>query len=83
MSLFQVPVDPVVARSQVYDVIVVGAGPAGAAAAYHLTRRGADVLLVDRHAFPRDKRCGDAIMPPALAELTLMDLSDEVQKRFA
>ena len=81
--MFQVPVDPGVARSQVYDVIVVGAGPAGSAAAYHLAEGGADVLLVDRCALPRDKRCGDAIMPPALAELTLMDLSDEVHKRFA
>jgi geranylgeranyl reductase family protein len=51
------------------DVIVVGAGPAGAATAAHLARRGVDVLLVDRARFPRDKVCGDFVGPVALAEL--------------
>jgi flavin-dependent dehydrogenase len=37
------------------EVLVVGAGPAGSAAAFHLARRGVDVLLVDRSPFPRDK----------------------------
>ena len=83
MSLYQRPLDPADAQSHVYDEIVVGAGPAGSAAAYHLAAGGADVLLVDRAAFPRDKRCGDAVMPPALEELALMGLADEVQKRFA
>jgi menaquinone-9 beta-reductase len=70
------------AQEQLYDAIVVGAGPAGSSAAYHLSKNGAQVLLVDRAAFPRDKRCGDAVMPPALAELSLMGLADEVQQRF-
>ncbi|GAA1776958.1 hypothetical protein GCM10009735_03720 [Actinomadura chokoriensis] len=43
------------------DVVIVGAGPAGAAAAYHLARRGRRVILLDRSAFPRDKPCGDAV----------------------
>lgn len=51
------------------DVIVVGAGPAGAATAVHLARAGIDVLLVDRSRFPRDKICGDFVGPVALAEL--------------
>jgi menaquinone-9 beta-reductase len=51
------------------DVIVVGAGPAGAAAAYHLARAGVDVLMVDGSSFPRDKVCGDFVGPVALAEL--------------
>lgn len=59
-------------EQHLYDVIVVGAGPAGSSAAFHLVRNGADVLLVDRYAFPRDKCCGDAVMPPAFEELALM-----------
>ncbi len=43
------------------DAIVVGAGPAGSSAAYHLARRGRRVLLLERHRFPRDKSCGDGL----------------------
>ena len=44
-----------------HDVIIVGAGPGGATAATALAQKGLDVLLIDRHSFPRDKICGDAI----------------------
>ncbi len=54
------------------DAIVVGAGPAGAAAAIALRRRGAHVVLLDRAAFPRDKVCGDAIAAHAFDELARM-----------
>ena len=47
------------------DAIVVGAGPAGAAAAQWLARGGRDVVLVDAQAFPRDKVCGDGLIPDA------------------
>ena len=47
------------------DVLVVGAGPAGSAAAQLLARAGRDVVLVDQHAFPRDKVCGDGLIPDA------------------
>lgn len=43
------------------DIVIVGAGPAGAAAAIHATRAGARVLVLDRATFPRPKTCGDAI----------------------
>jgi geranylgeranyl reductase family protein len=55
----------------VYDVAVVGAGPAGSAAALSAlrSRPGARVLLLDKTDFPRDKSCGDGIAPHALDEL--------------
>jgi len=49
--------------------VVVGGGPAGAAAAARLAARGFTTIVVDRAAFPRDKVCGDFVGPAALAEL--------------
>lgn len=48
------------------DVIVVGAGPAGSAAAVDLARAGRQVVLVDKATFPRDKCCGDGLTTGAL-----------------
>ncbi len=48
------------------DVVVVGAGPAGASAATSLARAGREVLLVDKATFPRDKCCGDGLTALAL-----------------
>jgi geranylgeranyl reductase family protein len=48
------------------DVLVVGAGPAGSAAAITAASRGLDVLLVDKATFPRDKTCGDGLTTHAL-----------------
>jgi geranylgeranyl reductase family protein len=58
------------------DVIVVGGGPAGAAAAARLAARGLRTVLVDRAGFPRDKVCGDFVAPMALAELADLGLGD-------
>jgi menaquinone-9 beta-reductase len=57
------------------DVIIAGAGPAGAAAACHLTRSRASVILLDRVTFPRDKVCGDFVGPSALVELDSLGIS--------
>lgn len=56
------------------DVLVVGAGPAGASTAYHLARLGVDVLVLEKAEFPRDKICGDGLTPAAVHELVLMGL---------
>ena len=60
------------------DVLVIGAGPAGSAAAITLARAGLDVVLVDQHAFPRDKVCGDGLIPDAHHALRRLGVFDEV-----
>ena len=52
--------------NQDYDVVIVGAGPAGTACALALGNSGLKVALVDKSKFPRNKTCGDAIPGPAL-----------------
>ncbi|WP_312034296.1 geranylgeranyl reductase family protein [Actinoplanes sp. TBRC 11911] len=54
------------------DVIVVGAGPGGSAAAYHLARHGVRVLLLEKTQFPREKVCGDGLTPRAVRQLVRM-----------
>jgi geranylgeranyl reductase family protein len=56
------------------DVLVIGAGPAGTAAAIWLRRAGRSVLVVDKATFPRDKCCGDGLTTLALRELELLGL---------
>lgn len=58
------------------DVLVVGAGPAGSAAAAWAARQGLDVVLADAAVFPRDKACGDGLTPRAMAELDKLGLGD-------
>lgn len=63
------------------DVLVVGAGPAGSAAATLLARAGLEVVLVDQHAFPRDKVCGDGLIPDAHHALAALGVLPEVMAR--
>ncbi|MFN3258384.1 MAG: geranylgeranyl reductase family protein [Ilumatobacter sp.] len=53
----------------VADVVIVGAGPAGSAAAIELVRAGRTVVVLDKASFPRDKCCGDGLTTLALREL--------------
>ena len=62
------------AEHQTWDVVIVGAGPAGAMAAHELARHGCAVLLVDRAAFPRGKVCGCCLNGAALATLATAGL---------
>ncbi len=58
------------------DVLVVGGGPGGAAAATWSAGAGLDTLVVDSAVFPRDKPCGDGLTPRAIAELRRLGLAD-------
>lgn len=61
-------------RTVALRVVIVGAGPAGAAAAWALARRGARVTMLDRHRFPRDKVCGDGCSPRCVRTLEQMGI---------
>lgn len=64
-----------------YDVIVVGGGPAGSAAAWKAATSGARVLVCDKARFPRDKPCGDGLTPRAVRSIADLGLENEL-KRF-
>ena len=65
------------------DVIVIGAGPAGSACAQRLAEASLDVLLVDQHPFPRDKICGDGLIPDAHVALRQLGVLQEVMDQAA
>ncbi len=67
------PDDPTTTRLHA-DVVVVGAGPAGSAAAIELSRSGRSVVVIDKAVFPRDKCCGDGLTTLALRELDHLGL---------
>ncbi len=60
------------ARERDADVIVIGAGPGGSSAAFHLARYGANVLTLEKSEFPREKVCGDGLTPRAVKQLISM-----------
>jgi menaquinone-9 beta-reductase len=61
-----IPYDSLRSANEIFDVAVVGAGPAGSEAAHAAAARGLRVALIDQQAFPRDKPCGDGIGPGAV-----------------
>ena len=71
-----------------YDVAIVGGGPAGSTAAYRLAQAGANVLVVDRATFPRDKPCGGGVtgraarLLPFSIEPVVEDVVDRLECRI-
>ena len=65
------------------DVIVVGGGPAGASTAFALSLAGADVLILDRERFPRDKPCAEYLSPQASRILHDMGVLADLESRGA
>ena len=62
------------------DVLVVGAGPAGSACAQQLARAGFKVVLADQHQFPRDKVCGDGLIPDAITAFGRLGVHHDVMR---
>ncbi|WP_080793332.1 geranylgeranyl reductase family protein [Corynebacterium pacaense] len=65
------------------DVLIVGAGPSGSAAAIHAARAGLEVLLIDAQSFPRDKTCGDGLTPRAVHQLEKLGLAEEITRAYS
>jgi geranylgeranyl reductase family protein len=61
------------------DVLIVGGGPAGATAAYHLAKAGIEVMVCEMSPFPREKVCGDGLIADSLAALERMGLAERVR----
>lgn len=61
-----------------YDVVVVGGGPAGLAAAIVAAEIGASVVVIERRALPPDKACGEGLLPPAVRALERLGVLDEI-----
>jgi len=61
-----------------HDVVVVGAGPSGAACAHWLADAGHDVVMVEKKCFPREKTCGDGLTPRAVKQLDDMGLGAQL-----
>jgi len=63
-----------------YDVVIVGAGPAGSSAAIRLAASGRNVLLIDKARFPRHKLCGEFVSPECLDHLKDLGVIPQVEK---
>ncbi len=63
-----------------YDIIIIGAGPAGSSAALYAQKLGLKTILLDKSIFPRDKICGDALSGKSVRYMRELDILNEVPK---
>jgi geranylgeranyl reductase family protein len=70
---------PVLKGSSMYDVAIVGGGPAGSACAAFCAKRGLRSLLLERERFPREKVCGDCLNPSCWPVLARLGVADSVR----
>ena len=63
---------------KIYDLLVIGGGPAGAATAYWAASAGLSTAIVEKKKFPRQKTCGDGLTPRAVHQLSEMHLEQEL-----
>ena len=64
--------------TNLYDIIIVGAGPAGTSAALYASRLGLKTIILDKGSFPRDKICGDALSGKSVKYMRELDILDDV-----
>lgn len=62
------------------DVLIIGGGPAGAAAGFWLAQQGHRPVIVERKHFPREKTCGDGLTPRAVKQITDMGIGDQLAR---
>ena len=63
-----------------YDLIIVGAGPAGTTAALYAERNNLNCIVVDKATFPRDKICGDALSGKSVRIFDELNLTKEIEQ---
>ena len=63
-----------------YDIIIIGAGPAGTTAALYANQLGLKTIIVDKSTFPRDKICGDALSGKSIRYIKELGFLDEISK---
>lgn len=63
----------VLANQNTYDVVIIGAGPAGCACAHQLSGQGLSIVILEKESFPRDKICGDGLTADIGNQLYLMN----------
>ena len=68
------------AQTRETDVLVIGAGPAGAAAGFWCATRGLDTVVLEKKHFPREKTCGDGLTPRAVKQLNDMGLGESLSQ---
>jgi len=81
MALTSWQVDAPAITGRLWDVAIVGGGPAGAMAALHLARGGCQVVVIERGLYPREKVCGDALIADSIRALDRVGLLAEVGAR--
>ena len=64
-----------------YDVVIIGAGPGGSAAALYAAKKGLKAVLVDKAKFPRDKTCGDGISGKSMRVLKELGLTSLIEQK--
>src|SRR4051794_25834820 len=65
---------------ELWDVVVVGGGPAGLAAAIVAAEQGLAVMVLERRNFPPDKACGEGVLPPGVAALEKLGVLPELER---
>jgi hypothetical protein len=78
-TLPNAPKSRYLSENEIFDVIIIGAGPAGATSAYYLGKQGLKVALIDKKQFPRPKPCGDAWCKPGLDILEEMGVLQKME----
>ena len=68
-------------HSNTFDIIIIGGGPAGSAAAIYANKIGLKTIILDKSSFPRDKICGDALSGKSVRYMKELDLIDNVREQ--